>query len=86
MTDLGLAANTVARAYRELESAGLVVTRGRHGTEVVGSDSTEQALAHAATEYLATARRLGVDPARAMEALAAQVRSVDPRSTTELSP
>jgi GntR family transcriptional regulator len=32
--DLGLAANTVARAYRELEEAGLVVTRGRLGTVV----------------------------------------------------
>ena len=27
--DLGLAANTVARAYRELEAAGLLETRGR---------------------------------------------------------
>lgn len=32
--DLGLAANTVARAYRELEQAGVVQTRGRHGTFV----------------------------------------------------
>ncbi len=30
--DLGLAANTVARAYRELELEGLVQARGRHGT------------------------------------------------------
>ena len=35
---LGLAANTVARAYRELEVAGLVLTRGRLGT-VVSSDA-----------------------------------------------
>ena len=32
--DLGLAVNTVAHAYRELESAGLVQTRPRHGTTV----------------------------------------------------
>jgi DNA-binding transcriptional regulator YhcF (GntR family) len=32
--DLGLAANTVARAYRELEVQGLVVSRVRHGTTV----------------------------------------------------
>src|SRR4051794_41689412 len=32
--DLHLAANTVARAYRELESAGLVETRGRLGTAI----------------------------------------------------
>jgi DNA-binding transcriptional regulator YhcF (GntR family) len=32
--DLGLAAGTVARAYRELEAAGVVETRGRAGTVV----------------------------------------------------
>ena len=30
--DLGLATGTVARAYRELEAAGVIITRGRHGT------------------------------------------------------
>lgn len=39
--DLGLATNTVARAYRELEQAGLVETRGRHGTVVVGARSLD---------------------------------------------
>ena len=32
--DLGMAANTVARAYRELEADGVVVTHGRRGTFV----------------------------------------------------
>ncbi len=32
--DLGLAGGTVARAYRELESDGVVTTHGRHGTVV----------------------------------------------------
>jgi DNA-binding transcriptional regulator YhcF (GntR family) len=32
--DLGLAANTVARTYRELEEAGLIETRGRAGSFV----------------------------------------------------
>jgi DNA-binding transcriptional regulator YhcF (GntR family) len=31
-TDLGLAVNTVGRAYRELEEAGLIETRGRART------------------------------------------------------
>ena len=31
---LGVAANTVARAYRELESAAIIETRGRFGTFV----------------------------------------------------
>lgn len=34
--DLGLAVGTVGRAYRELESDGVVTTRGRHGTVVEG--------------------------------------------------
>ena len=34
--DLGLAGGTVARAYRELESDGVVTTHGRHGTVVEG--------------------------------------------------
>jgi DNA-binding transcriptional regulator YhcF (GntR family) len=34
--DLGIAAGTVARAYKELEQAGLIQTRRRNGTVVVG--------------------------------------------------
>jgi len=60
--DLGLAVNTVARAYRELESEGLVQTRGRAGTVVAspaGEAARAELAAHAGT-YLAHARRLGV--------------------------
>ena len=32
--DLGTASGTVARAYRELESDGVITTRGRHGSFV----------------------------------------------------
>ena len=39
--DLGLAVNTVGRAYRELEEAGLIETRGRAGSFV--SAAGEQA-------------------------------------------
>ncbi len=35
--DLGVAAGTVARAYKELEAAGLVVTNRRQGTVVAGT-------------------------------------------------
>jgi GntR family transcriptional regulator len=34
--DLGIAAGTVARAYRELEQSGLIETRRRNGTVVAG--------------------------------------------------
>lgn len=32
--DLGIAAGTVARAYHELEIAGIVISRVRHGTTI----------------------------------------------------
>jgi DNA-binding transcriptional regulator YhcF (GntR family) len=59
--ELGLAINTVARAYRELEEAGVIATRGRNGTFVAaqGSDQAmEAALATAA--YAKRLRELGV--------------------------
>jgi DNA-binding transcriptional regulator YhcF (GntR family) len=36
-SDLGIAAGTVARAYKELEQGGLIETRRRNGTVVVGT-------------------------------------------------
>ena len=63
--DLGLAVNTVARAYRELEQAGLVATGGRNGTVVTGTD--EARAVDAAAAYAATARGLGLPRDRALE-------------------
>ncbi len=64
--DLGLAVNTVARAYRELEEARLVETRGRAGTFVAtaGEQSRERAVA-AAREYASVVASLGLDRAEA---------------------
>jgi len=57
----GLAVNTVARVYRELEADGVVVTEGRRGTFVAASAAASDADAQAAAEaYVATARRLGL--------------------------
>jgi DNA-binding transcriptional regulator YhcF (GntR family) len=61
---LGLAVNTVARVYRELEADGVVVTEGRRGTFVASAAPPADAVA-AATEYAATARRLGLTVAEA---------------------
>lgn len=45
--DLGVAAGTVARAYKELESAGIVITNRRQGTVVAKSESRHARLAQA---------------------------------------
>ncbi len=62
---LGLAVNTVARAYRELEAAGIVETRGRFGTFVARADPSDTAMAAAARTYLDVARGLGLGKAEA---------------------
>ncbi|WP_053722350.1 GntR family transcriptional regulator [Saccharothrix sp. NRRL B-16348] len=66
--DLGLAVNTVARAYRELEEAGLIETRGRAGTVVsaAGQRGRERAL-RAARAYAATAREQGLTVDEALD-------------------
>ena len=67
--ELGLAANTVARAYRELESDGVIETRGRNGSFVTFSaDAAERSLQEAAAAFAARARALGVDRAAALDA------------------
>jgi GntR family transcriptional regulator len=73
--DLGVAANTVARSYRELETANLVVSRVGKGTAVTAprvpqpSAETRRRLRAAADAYLATARRLGVTVDEAIDVL-----------------
>lgn len=65
-SELDLAANTVARAYKELEAAGYIETRGRAGTIVRGGDAASSRAAQAAEAYAETVRRLGVSPADAV--------------------
>jgi DNA-binding transcriptional regulator YhcF (GntR family) len=65
--DLGLAVNTVARAYRELETAGLVETRGRAGTVVVDNDPARERVRASAQAYAALARRLGLSTEEALQ-------------------
>ena len=63
---LGLAVNTVARAYRELEAAGVLETRGRFGTFVARVDPADAAMATAAHTYVTAAKALGIDKADAV--------------------
>jgi GntR family transcriptional regulator len=63
--DLGIAPNTVAKAYRSLDDEGLIQADGRRGTRVVdGPQLSEQErsalLATAAQRYLTEVRRLGL--------------------------
>ncbi|MFL6062456.1 MAG: GntR family transcriptional regulator [Marmoricola sp.] len=71
--DLGVATNTVARAYRELEASGVIETRGRAGSFVTGN-RVEREAKEAASAYLERTRNLGLSAA---EALALVQRQVD---------
>ena len=90
--DLGLAPGTVARAYSELESAGVLTTRRGGGTTVAprapsgpaaqepdGGPARESALAAAAATYVRTARELGADDATVLRHVGLALRA--PRAT-----
>lgn len=65
--DLGLAVNTVAKAYKALEADAVIEGRGRNGTFVAEhGDAAERALQSAASEYAALAARLGVQASDAV--------------------
>lgn len=73
---LGLAANTVAKAYRALETDGVIETRGRNGTFVAAAGSAaERELASAARAYAERARRLGVPQEGALDAVRDALRA-----------
>lgn len=72
--DLDLAAGTVARAYQELEAAGLVTTRRGGGTRVaeappVTPSARGRALAEHAAAYIAAGRRLAATDDELLTAL-----------------
>lgn len=66
--DLGLAPNTVARTYRELEQAGAVRTAGRRGTVVaeLSLDVVDDARQSAA-DFVRRMRALGLDPTQTLQ-------------------
>ncbi|GAA0676788.1 hypothetical protein GCM10009548_53590 [Streptomyces malaysiensis subsp. malaysiensis] len=74
--ELGLAANTVAKAYRALEADGVIETRGRHGTFIAAAgDAARRQAAEAAQSYAQRARRLGLDRAAALAAVEDALRA-----------
>jgi len=74
--DLGLAVNTVGRAYRELEEAGLIETRGRAGSFVsaAGEKGRERAQ-RAAADYAAVVTSIGIDVEEAIRIVRAALGS-----------
>ncbi|MCP9208908.1 GntR family transcriptional regulator [Streptomyces sp. NEAU-Y11] len=75
--ELGLAANTVAKAYRALEADGVIETRGRHGSFVAAAgDAARRQAAEAARTYAERALRLGLDRADARAAVEDALRAV----------
>ncbi|SNT11081.1 GntR family transcriptional regulator [Actinacidiphila glaucinigra] len=74
--DLGLAANTVAKAYRALETDGVIETRGRNGTFVAAAgDAAAREAAAAASAYAQRVRRLGLDRTTAEAAVGEALRA-----------
>jgi len=68
---LGLAVNTVARVYKELEADGVVETLGRKGTFVrSGATAGSAEAAAAAAAYVATCRATGLTEAEAVRLVA----------------
>ena len=65
--DLGLAPNTVARAYRELEQDEVIETRGRLGSFIAATgDATHRQVQLAAVAYAERVRSLGLPAEEAL--------------------
>ncbi|KOU82271.1 GntR family transcriptional regulator [Streptomyces sp. XY593] len=74
--ELGLAANTVAKAYRALEADGVIETRGRNGTFVAAAgEGAAREAASAAQAFAERAHRLGLTEAEAIAAATAALRA-----------
>lgn len=71
--DLGIAPGTVARAYKELENEGYLVTRGRNGTLVAAltHQNPAQQARKLTVEYVTAMRTLGLD----MDSIIGEVRA-----------
>jgi DNA-binding transcriptional regulator YhcF (GntR family) len=64
--ELGVATNTVARSYKELELAGLIETRGRNGTFVAGASPSRTSASAAARDFVRRMQQLGITDAESL--------------------
>ncbi|MBO1331956.1 GntR family transcriptional regulator [Streptomyces sp. VRA16 Mangrove soil] len=77
--ELGLAANTVAKAYRALEADGVIETRGRNGTFIAAAgDAAAREASAAAQAFAERVRRLGLTQDQALAAARDALRAVYP--------
>ncbi|GAA2262297.1 GntR family transcriptional regulator [Streptomyces ruber] len=73
---LGLAAGTVAKAYRALEADGVIETRGRNGTFVAAAGAAaDREAAAAAQVFVERVRRLGLSEPDALAAVRDALRA-----------
>jgi DNA-binding transcriptional regulator YhcF (GntR family) len=78
--ELGLAPNTIARAYRELEHDDVIETRGRNGTFVASTGDADQRHAQqAAIAYAERTAQLGLTPSDALAIVTAALHGTQPR-------
>jgi GntR family transcriptional regulator len=71
-SDLGIAPGTVAKAYRALESEGMLVTRIGSGTRVSAiAATTSRKVVAAATQLAETSKREGIELDEAVRVLRA---------------
>lgn len=74
--ELGLAAGTVAKAYRQLETDGVIETHGRSGSVIAArADSARQQIELAAREFAQRVGRVGMDREEALALVAAALGS-----------
>ena len=84
--------NTVVRAYRELETAGLVYKRRGAGTYVAGGavpyteDECRRMLSQRADALLVEARTLGYDERRVIDLLRERNRLLEERAAQDKEP
>lgn len=73
--DLGLAPNTVARSYRELEQGEVIETRGRQGSFIAATgDVTHRQAQAAASAFALRMSELGIPTDEATELVTAALR------------
>ncbi|MFX1760024.1 GntR family transcriptional regulator [Rhodococcus gordoniae] len=73
---LGIAPNTVAKTYRELEKLGVLEARGRAGTFVADTGDPTRTRAQRSThEYVAEVRALGMSDDEILDFVSAALRA-----------